>query len=345
MKFTKEEARKLVLNCAKKYHQNLLNKMLLVIYRDRHDNKIRYIEVVFHKRNYQHLTGLELIDKKGKVLRNQSINFYRKCIENKLSLNEIRFRPDGTTQLKLAALPILMDVTKITKITGDYNNFRPFLYVDKVMGGVNFCLGLTLENNYRVYNSNMNLTSDFTTNTQDYLLDVTQGLWTNIYDKANVESIDINFNGDNKKLTVYLTHDGLQTFSMLEKGLYSPSLTLKNTPLNNDDIKKVKDLIFYDDTIKFELEEGLVGEVAVEIVRVRKGITTTRNISISIKSYAYAYYFGITSLFGELPQEGDKYTLICNSIPASYGKTIKIDTPYSAQATVTAVKGQAVTMS
>ena len=38
-----------------------------------------------------------------------------------------------------------MDVTKITKITGDYNNVRPYLYVDKVMGGVNFCLGLTRE--------------------------------------------------------------------------------------------------------------------------------------------------------------------------------------------------------
>ena len=46
-----------------------------------------------------------------------------------------------------------MDVTKITKITGDYNHFRPYLYVDKVMGGVNFCLGLTLENNIYVPSS------------------------------------------------------------------------------------------------------------------------------------------------------------------------------------------------
>jgi len=38
-----------------------------------------------------------------------------------------------------------MDVTKITKITGDYNNVRPYLFVDKVMGGVNFCLGLSME--------------------------------------------------------------------------------------------------------------------------------------------------------------------------------------------------------
>ena len=34
---------------------------------------------------------------------------------------------------------MLMDITKITKITGDYNNVRPYLFVDKVMGGVNFC--------------------------------------------------------------------------------------------------------------------------------------------------------------------------------------------------------------
>lgn len=145
MKLTKEDARRRVLNCAKQYQIKLLNKKLLIIYRERQDNTIRYLEVIFHERNYQHLTGVELVDKKGNILRKQSVNFYRKCIENKLGLNEIKFRDDGTTHLKLAALPILMDVTKITKITGDYNNVRPYLLVDKVIGGVNFCLGLSRE--------------------------------------------------------------------------------------------------------------------------------------------------------------------------------------------------------
>ena len=62
MKFTKEDARRRVLNCAKQYQQKLLNKKLIIIYRERQDNAIRYIEVVFHERNYQHLTGLELVD-------------------------------------------------------------------------------------------------------------------------------------------------------------------------------------------------------------------------------------------------------------------------------------------
>lgn len=150
MKFTKEDARRRVLNCAKQYQQNFLNKELIIIYRDKQCNNIRYIEVIFYERNYQHLTGLELIDSNGNVLSNQSRNFFRKCIENKLGLDEFRFKKDGTTHLKLEALPVLMDVTKITKITGDYNNVRPYLLVDKVMGGVNFCLGLSREGNVYV---------------------------------------------------------------------------------------------------------------------------------------------------------------------------------------------------
>ncbi len=80
------------MNCAKVYRQKLLNKKLLIIYRERQDQSIHYIEVVFHERNYQHLTGLELLDKRGNVIRNQSVNFYRKCIDNKLGLDEFRFK-------------------------------------------------------------------------------------------------------------------------------------------------------------------------------------------------------------------------------------------------------------
>ena len=86
MKFTKEDARKRVLNCAKQYQQNLLHKKLLIIFRERQDNSIRFIEIIFHERNYQHLTGLELTNTEGKILQHQSKNFYRKCIENKLGL-------------------------------------------------------------------------------------------------------------------------------------------------------------------------------------------------------------------------------------------------------------------
>lgn len=40
MKFSKEAARRRVLNCAKQYQQKLLDKKLLIIYRERKDNVI-----------------------------------------------------------------------------------------------------------------------------------------------------------------------------------------------------------------------------------------------------------------------------------------------------------------
>lgn len=46
MNFTKEDARRIVLNCAKEYRKKLLNKKMLIIYREKQDNAIRYIEVV-----------------------------------------------------------------------------------------------------------------------------------------------------------------------------------------------------------------------------------------------------------------------------------------------------------
>lgn len=195
MKFTKEDARRRVLNCANQYQQKLLNKKMIIIYRERQDNEIHYIEVIFHEKNYQHLTGLELVDKDGVLLRNQSLNFYRKCIEKKLGLEDFQFRKDGTTHLKLAALPVLMDITKITKITGDYNNVRPYLFVDKVIGGVNFCLGLSKEDN--VYVPSSALLEDIkklTNKPSQVLAIIEKGIDQNLYSTVKHVAKGLNLN-------------------------------------------------------------------------------------------------------------------------------------------------------
>lgn len=57
--------------------------------------------------------------------------------------------------MKLAALPVLMDIKKITKITDDYNNVRPYLFVNKVMGSVKPCLGLSRDNNVYILSSEL----------------------------------------------------------------------------------------------------------------------------------------------------------------------------------------------
>ena len=149
--YTKDEARRIVMECAKKYKENLLNKKYIIIYRDRQDNSIKFFEIYFGKENYQHLTGIELIDSNGKVRKHVAGLFFDKCLNNRLAKNEIQFKKDGTTILKLQALPVMMKIQSVTKITGGYNGNRPYLIADKVVGNVNFCLGLIQDSHNDYY--------------------------------------------------------------------------------------------------------------------------------------------------------------------------------------------------
>lgn len=56
--YTLEEARRIVMQCAKQYQTNLLGKQFILIYRDRSDNQVKALELKFEKGNYQHLTGI-----------------------------------------------------------------------------------------------------------------------------------------------------------------------------------------------------------------------------------------------------------------------------------------------
>ncbi len=149
--YTLEETRSIVMRCAKQYKQNLLNQKFLIIYRDKKDNLVKSLEIHFGKDNFQHLTGVELVDKQGNVRKHVAELFYEKCVKNKLRKDEIAVKQDGTTNLKLAALPIMMEIQKVTKIEGDYNNRRPYLIADKIIGNVNFCLGLLLDEKKKYY--------------------------------------------------------------------------------------------------------------------------------------------------------------------------------------------------
>lgn len=143
MEYTNRQAVAVAVACAKEYKKRLANTKLLIIYRDRISNDICYIEVIFRPSNYQHLTGLILLDNEGKVKDKSSIDFYHKCTRNNLKADEIMFKLDGTTPLKLDALPRLMDLTKITKIIGDYNHSKKWLEADVIVGGVNYCLAVS----------------------------------------------------------------------------------------------------------------------------------------------------------------------------------------------------------
>ena len=149
--YTKEEARAIAMQCAKIYNKKLAGNKFIFIYRDKLDNDIKFFEVYFGKENYQHLTGLELIDEEGNVREHVAELFFDKCINNRLGKNEIQFKKDGTVNLKLAALPVLMKIHEVTKIAGGYNGIRPYLVADKLVGNVNFCLGLIQDSNNDYY--------------------------------------------------------------------------------------------------------------------------------------------------------------------------------------------------
>ena len=140
--YTTEEARHIVMKCAKLYEQNLNNKKFLIIYKSRKENKTNYLELLFLKENYQHLTGVELIDNHGVHRNNVSELFYIKCLNNSLKKDEIVFKDKSTTNLKLHALENIVRFYNISKIVGEYDESRPYLIIDKVVGNVNYCLGI-----------------------------------------------------------------------------------------------------------------------------------------------------------------------------------------------------------
>ncbi len=150
--YTKKEALKIIIATAKVYAKMLEGLNYLFIYRNRCSNEIEYFETVFLPRNYQHLTGIEFIDAEGN-LRKNSVFFYHKCLNNTLTEDEIQFKKDGTTPLKLEALPKLVQFLRFSKMTALYNGIRPKLAVDRVAGTTNYCLGFIKDGDYFVPSS------------------------------------------------------------------------------------------------------------------------------------------------------------------------------------------------
>lgn len=114
--------------------KNLNGYQLLFILKDKHKH-ISSLEVSFYPYNFLHLTGIKLID--GTT----ATDFYKRCLNHKLSPEDFSFASDGTTQLKLEILPQLMLKNISAKMVGDFNGCNPKLYTEKLAGGVKACLG------------------------------------------------------------------------------------------------------------------------------------------------------------------------------------------------------------
>ncbi|MCR2048970.1 PBECR4 domain-containing protein [Acetatifactor muris] len=162
---SKKEAISIIICAAKDYEKLLNNKNFVFIYKNRTLNRIEYFEALFNARNFQHLAGIRFTDTSGHIITNR-IQFYHKCIHNRLSESEIHFKSDGTTALKLYALPQIIHFLNSSRMTALYNSCRPRLSIDRLIGTTNYSLGFTYDSRgYYVPSSSLledirNLSSD-----------------------------------------------------------------------------------------------------------------------------------------------------------------------------------------
>lgn len=65
MEYTLKQSVRVAIKCGKEYKRKLANTKILIIYRNRKNNEIESMEIVFRPSNFQHLTGLQLLDADG----------------------------------------------------------------------------------------------------------------------------------------------------------------------------------------------------------------------------------------------------------------------------------------
>lgn len=154
-KYTKREAIKIVVDCAKKYDELFANKSILIFYKDR-NNKVFDCELVFAPRNFLHLTGLKLKKEKDKFGKWHDItakSFYKKCLSSRLKESDFGFSEDGTTHLKLDVLPHLMTKNLSASMIGNKSDYSVKLYTEKLIGGQRACMGFIYDHEAYIPNT------------------------------------------------------------------------------------------------------------------------------------------------------------------------------------------------
>lgn len=138
-----QQAFKIVLKEFENYKNNLLDKSLLVVYRNRETKNLDYIIIEFTGSNFYHLTGVIYKEDNGEDAKSKhwGSKFYSAISDKKLSVSELKIK-DNNTELKLRALPFISSQYRYSNMTGDFNESGLKLQLDKVIGNTKTCLGL-----------------------------------------------------------------------------------------------------------------------------------------------------------------------------------------------------------
>lgn len=131
----KDDVLKQVISSAKKYKANLVGRNFLIVSKKMNE-EFNYWELKFEKKQFAHLTGLET--------NLSSKHFYEKATKSnrgKLSIRDFELREDGTTELKLEVLPLLMDFKDNIRVIGYFEDCSPRLMTEVLAGNNHGALG------------------------------------------------------------------------------------------------------------------------------------------------------------------------------------------------------------
>lgn len=131
------------------YEKKLRDKDFLIIFKNKNNNEIDYIEVKCRKYNFMHLTGV-LYKNNGNV-KDIANFFYNLILSNRLNINHCYYKQDGTTNIKLEILSQIFNFPYNASMIGDYNNAKPRLFTKKLCGGISCCVGFANGNNSFLY--------------------------------------------------------------------------------------------------------------------------------------------------------------------------------------------------
>lgn len=123
-KYTKEQALKIVTDCAREYDKVLKNHRFLLAYKE--GNTLKYTIVLFRTHNYLHLTGLKAYDR--------AKEFYNKCITGRLSVRDFEFDSTGNAHLKLSVLYMVPTMFYNHNLIGDFLRIGQYVEADYFIG-------------------------------------------------------------------------------------------------------------------------------------------------------------------------------------------------------------------
>ena len=146
----KRRAIQIMTKAAQLYKEHLEDQKVLFLYGLPKEVNKQLQEVVFHRYNFLHLTGVRLNKKETA----SAIHFYQKCLDKRLTENDFVFAKDGSTGQKLDILERMMLIKKNVTMIG------PKLYTEKAAGNICGCIGFVKDKNTKLNVPNTLLKKD-----------------------------------------------------------------------------------------------------------------------------------------------------------------------------------------